>query len=144
MQVNEDELATLAGSWGDAWQFAAGALHEGVLLVLVTLGGEGAVYFAESELPRDPLQWRTRRTAAVQRIAPARTGRIRVESGPLQGDPTGCGDVWGSTLFAGLLTGEPVESAIRQAHRTAARNLTHHGASGLVAHLRGELHAPSS
>jgi sugar/nucleoside kinase (ribokinase family) len=54
-------------------------------------------------------------------------------------DPTGCGDVFGATCCARLLAGDPVEDAVRTATRAAARNAIYRGATGLAAHLRGEL-----
>ena len=54
-------------------------------------------------------------------------------------DPTGCGDVFGATLCARLLAGDPVEAAIGEANRLAARNATYRGAGGLARFLRGEL-----
>ena len=54
-------------------------------------------------------------------------------------DPTGCGDVWGATYFSRLLAGDNLGDAIRAAHRAAARNVEHRGASGLADHLRGKL-----
>jgi sugar/nucleoside kinase (ribokinase family) len=56
--------------------------------------------------------------------------------------PTGCGDVWGATCFSRLLAGAKLSDAIVAAHHAAARNLTHRGASGLAAFLRGELATP--
>lgn len=53
------------------------------------------------------------------------------------GDPTGCGDVWGSTLFCRLLAGEGAVEAILSAHRAAAYNVAHRGASTLFSHLAG-------
>ena len=55
------------------------------------------------------------------------------------GDPTGCGDVWGATYFSRLLAGDMLSDAIVAANRAAARNVEHRGASGLAQHLRGEL-----
>jgi len=55
------------------------------------------------------------------------------------GDPTGCGDVWGATYFSQLLGGATLSDAIGAAHRAAARNVEHRGATGLAAYLRGEL-----
>jgi hypothetical protein len=140
IQLNEDELATLASGWGDPWHFAAGALHADTLLIVVTLGGEGAVYVAESGLPPDPLAWPAHRAVAVRSPTPVCSAHVPVGGGPVSGDPTGCGDVWGSTLFAHLLGGCSLEEALRRAHAAAARNVRHSGASGLCAHLRGELH----
>jgi sugar/nucleoside kinase (ribokinase family) len=53
------------------------------------------------------------------------------------GDPIGCGDVWGSTVFARLLAGDPIEDAMREGNRMAGRNVRHHGARGLHHHLAG-------
>ncbi|HEV2131723.1 MAG TPA: carbohydrate kinase family protein [Longimicrobiaceae bacterium] len=139
VQLNEDELATLAVSWGDPWHFAVDALDQETRLLLVTRGPAGADYFAEAGLADDPLEWPRLRSAAVHRAAQLRTGRIAPPSGALSGDPTGCGDVWGSTLFVSLLGGCSLEEAILRAHTAAARNVKHNGASGLYAHLQGEL-----
>ncbi|MGH7631558.1 MAG: PfkB family carbohydrate kinase, partial [Gemmatimonadales bacterium] len=70
--------------------------------------------------------------------APARTALIPSPNVDAL-DPTGCGDVFGATLCARLLAGDPVEPAIREANRLAARNATYRGAGGLARFLRGEL-----
>jgi hypothetical protein len=57
-------------------------------------------------------------------------------------DPTGCGDVFGASAFARLLSGDPVEAALRHATALAARNAGFRGARGLASHLRGELVTP--
>ena len=62
-----------------------------------------------------------------------------LEGLPLEGDPTGCGDVWGATFFARLLAGDALEAAMWEANRLAARNVSHRGARGLVRHLGGRL-----
>jgi hypothetical protein len=142
VQLNEDELATLAGSEGDPWRFAAAAMGAETRLMVVTLGAGGAAYLAEADAPMDPMQWPRLRSAPVRPPAPIRTGRVPLPAPPSSGDPTGCGDVWGSTLLVGLLSGHPLEEAIWRAHAAAARNVGHYGASGLHAHLRGALHGP--
>ncbi|OYV68377.1 MAG: hypothetical protein B7Z72_08295 [Gemmatimonadetes bacterium 21-71-4] len=58
------------------------------------------------------------------------------------GDPTGCGDVFGATLFARLLAGDALEPSIHEANRMARRNVLHRGATGLQHHLRGALAHP--
>jgi sugar/nucleoside kinase (ribokinase family) len=68
-----------------------------------------------------------------------RTALVAPEGGTVEGDPTGCGDVWGATCFSRLLAGDTLETAIRAAHRAAGRNVAHRGATGLSRHLRGEL-----
>jgi sugar/nucleoside kinase (ribokinase family) len=70
------------------------------------------------------------RTALIPALPPPETG---------DGDPTGCGDVWGASYFSRLLAGDSFADAMRAAHHAAARNLRHRGATGLAHHLRGEL-----
>ena len=55
------------------------------------------------------------------------------------GDPTGCGDVWGATYYSRLLAGDKLGDAILTAHRAAAKNVEHRGATGLANHLRGKI-----
>lgn len=136
IQVNEDELNTLAVARRDPWRFAAEAVGKGAMLVVVTLGARGAAYVAGPDLPADPLGWpEHRRTLAS--TAPLRSVHIPPPSGRVSGDPTGCGDVWGGTFVAGLLSGDSLDSAVRRAHDAATRNVSFQGASGLYAHLRG-------
>jgi len=131
-QLNEDEMLQL----GDApLDLAARAVGLGVRAVCVTLGPRGAVYVAAPGF--DGLA-----AAAAPRPGAAgvvRTARVEADGAPVTGDPTGCGDVFGSTLFARLLAGEPLEPAIREANRMARRNVSYRGATGLQHHLRGAL-----
>jgi sugar/nucleoside kinase (ribokinase family) len=148
LQLNEDELATLAQAWGDPWRFAADSVGTDLKLLLVTLGERGAAYFQSSAFTPEPLEWRRggrggrgglgleRRLAAP---GPVRSGRIAPEGGPVAGDPTGCGDVWGATVFARLLAGDGLEAAISAANRAAERNVRHRGATGLHLFLQGKL-----
>ncbi len=135
VQVNEDEMSMMAP---DPLALAAMATSEGVKVLNVTLGKRGVVYFAApgfdrlSDLERG-------------RLAPS-TGAIRTELVPAvpprdlgDGDPTGCGDVWGATYFSRLLAGENIRSAMQKASAAAARNVDHRGATGLAQHLRGEI-----
>jgi sugar/nucleoside kinase (ribokinase family) len=118
VQLNEDEMAQLGP---DPLAVAAGALARGCTTLCVTLGGRGAVYFTG-----DPV-----RTARV----PPPPG----EGAGAAGDPTGCGDVFGATVTAGLLQGAAIEDAVRDGCRLAARNVAHRGATGLRDHLLGRL-----
>ncbi len=68
-----------------------------------------------------------------------KTALIAPEGGRVDGDPTGCGDVFGGTMVAQLLLGAPLEAAIRAANRAARLNVTYRGATGLQQHLRGAL-----
>lgn len=119
IQVNEDEMSMLAP---DPLALAATALHEGVRGLFVTLGKRGVVYFAPSE----------------QAFGPLRTALVPAEV-VADGDPTGCGDVWGATQFSRLLAGDNLNDAILAANRAAARNVGHRGATGLADHLRGKI-----
>jgi sugar/nucleoside kinase (ribokinase family) len=128
-QVNEDEMSQLGP---DPLALAARALEGGVRAVVVTLGSRGAVYVA------------TRTSGVFAEGATAaggvvRTARVAAEGGPLEGDPTGCGDVFGATLTAGLLAEKDLEAAIGAANLMARRNVTHRGATGLQHYLRGAL-----
>jgi len=135
LQVNEDEMEMMAP---DPLGLAAVAMASGVNVLNVTMGKRGVVYFAApgfdglADLDRG-------------RLAP-NMGTIRTELLPaapsrnvFDGDPTGCGDVWGATYFSRLLAGESIADAMRVALVAAARNVDHRGATGLARHLRGEL-----
>jgi len=132
IQANEDEVRMMAP---DPMSLAATALHAGARCLLVTLGPRGAVYFAAPGFDRldDP------RDATPG--APVRTGLVAAERVASPLDPTGCGDVWGATQFSRLLAGDTLDQAMRAAHRAAARNVEHRGATGLADHLRGKLSA---
>ena len=136
VQMNEDEFEMLGGP-GDPWRLAAGAMGPDLKLLTVTLGGRGAAYIVNEDLIRDPLGWRDdRRITPAQR---SRSGRVAVEGLPREGDPTGCGDVWGATVFARLLAGDALEDAMTEGNRLAGLNVAHRGARGLHRHLTGRL-----
>jgi hypothetical protein len=141
LQMNEDELATIAP---DPMSLAATAMAAGVSCLLVTLGKRGAVYFAAPGFdricdlpPRGGLSTGPR--GGTGALGAVRTGLVpaAVVNGP--GDPTGCGDVWGATWFSRMLAGDRLSDAMTAAVLAAARNVGHRGATGLAAHLRGEL-----
>lgn len=141
LQMNEEELATIAP---DPMSLAATALAAGVSSLLVTLGKRGAVYFAAPGFdticdlpPRQGLATAPRGgTGAVGAI---RTALVPAEIVNPPGDPTGCGDVWGATYFSRMVAGDKLSDAMKAAVGAAARNVGHRGATGLAAHLRGEL-----
>lgn len=139
LQVNEDEMQLMAA---DPMALAATALANGVHLLCVTLGKRGAVYFAAPGFTRlAHLATPVGSTA----FSAVRTALVPIDGNLLEtdpGDPTGCGDVWGATQFSHLLAGTTFTEAMRLAHRAAARNVRHRGATGLAHYLRGEL-APS-
>ncbi len=130
-QVNEDELRMMGS---EPLALAARAVEAGVKAVCVTLGPRGASYVAAPGFDRlvGP---------GGERTAPpvVRTATVEGEGEVLSGDPTGCGDVFGATLFARLLAGADLETAIRDANRMARRNVSYRGASGLHHYLRGAL-----
>lgn len=134
LQVNEDEMSMLAP---DPMALAATALHAGVRCLVVTLGKRGAVYFAAPDFERLDTPRDQRRLGPT--AGPVRTALVPVPHTVADGDPTGCGDVWGATYFSRLLAGDNLGSAIAAAHRAAARNVAHRGASGLANHLRGTI-----
>jgi sugar/nucleoside kinase (ribokinase family) len=142
VQVNEDELALLAHFWGDPWRFAAEAVGDELRLLVVTLGARGAAYISSAAYEDQPLDWRRAGLhvhKTLSRTGPVASELIAAEPAPEDGDPTGCGDVWGATFFCRLLAGDPLRSALAQANRMATRNVQHRGASGLHYFLKGQL-----
>lgn len=142
VQVNEAELGLLAHYWGDPWRFAAEVVGDELRLLIVTLGSRGAVYIAGPAYRDNPLEWRrpglhVHKTLSASGATASEL--IAAEPAGEDGDPTGCGDVWGATFFCRLLAGEPLRAAMRDANRMAARNVQHRGASGLHLFLKGHL-----
>jgi hypothetical protein len=129
VQLNEEELAMVGGA-GEEWAARARRLLDaGPGLVLVTRGGAGAAAARRAGFPDDPAVWPARRGAAGgAEIFP-------FAATPTPGDPTGCGDVWGTTAFCGLLGGRTLAEAVAAAHAAAVRKLGHRGAGGLRDHL---------
>lgn len=142
VQLNEDELGILARAWGDPWLFAAEVVGDAPRLLLVTLGDRGAAYFAAAGLDPDPRTWRRAPVLTPGMAGTAGTVQTRhVPPGlvPREGDPTGCGDVWGASFFASLLAQQDLETAVRRANTAAGRNVEHRGATGLHHHLQGRI-----
>ena len=140
LQVNEDEMAMMAP---DPMALSATALASGVSCLVVTLARRGAVYFAAPGFdsitdlpPRTGLSTAPR--GGTGALGAVRTALVPAEAARV-GDPTGCGDVWGATYFSRLIAGDRLGDAIVAAHRAAARNVEHRGATGLANFLRGEL-----
>jgi hypothetical protein len=141
LQMNEEELATIAP---DSMSLAATALAAGVSCLLVTLGKRGAVYVAAPgfDTIRDLPPRRGLSTAprgGTGALGAVRTALVPAEIVNPPGDPTGCGDVWGATYFSRMVAGDKLSDAMKAAGVAAARNVGHRGATGLAAHLRGEL-----
>jgi sugar/nucleoside kinase (ribokinase family) len=133
VQLNDEELATIGGA-DEPWDARARRLLDaGPGLVLVTRGEQGAAAARRAGFPDDPMGW------PVGRELPQDGSCDQAEfpSLPSDGDPTGCGDVWGTTVFCGLVGGLPVEVAVARAHETAVRKMAFRGADGLAEHLSG-------
>lgn len=122
VQINEDELETLAEGWGDPWRLAAEVVGPSTRALLVTLGKRGAAWVATTAFWRD----------GVGGGGPVLSGRVEPERVVEDGDPTGCGDVWGMICFTSLLAGQDLETAVRRANRLAARNAELRGATSLA------------
>lgn len=134
VQLNEDELETLADDAGDPWRVAARAIGPRTRALLVTLGARGAAWVAARSFWERPAPGAA--TGLAGEGEPVLSGKVAAE--PVEGpaDPTGCGDVWGVTCFASLLAGRGLEAAMGRANRVAARNAAFRGASGLAEYLR--------
>ena len=137
VQLNEDELETLAAGWDDPWALAADIVGPVTRGLLVTLGDRGSAWVATRSFweapmgPRPPLD-------ALEAAEALVSGKVEPEASIEGGDPTGCGDVWGATCFATMLAGEDMEGSMRLATRAAQRNAGFRGASGLGEYLRSE------
>jgi sugar/nucleoside kinase (ribokinase family) len=141
VQMNEEEFELLGRRLGDPWELAARVVGPELKLIAVTLGDRGAAYVAGPGTGAAPAAWPELRRRMGTAGNP-RSAVIRPSEGRREGDPTGCGDVWGATLFATLLAGEGLEGAMVRANRMAGRNVLHRGARGLYDHLRGRLGEP--
>jgi sugar/nucleoside kinase (ribokinase family) len=124
VQLNEVE-AGLAGSATEPTEaFAERVVRHGPEVCSVTVGARGVAWAALAA--SSVRHWRQ---------GGGNGGRIDVGSvtigAPREGDPTGCGDVWGAAFFARLLSGDSVPVAARVATRLAARNVEFRGAEGL-------------
>lgn len=133
IQVNEEEMRQLGD---DPMAVAVGAMDLGCAALCVTLGIRGAVYFEQVMDAKTQRRGGPIRTA---RIAAPIAGGGGVPSDRGAGDPTGCGDVFGATVTARLLQGAPLETAVREGCRLAARKVSYRGATGLRQHLLGKL-----
>jgi hypothetical protein len=134
VQMNEDEFELLGGVV-DPWERAEGALGRDLGLITVTHSASGASYAVLPGLDPNPMSWRGR--SAHAHAGRAVAGSVKLTGPPAVGDPTGCGDVWGATMFARLLRGDRLEAAMAEANRLAGLNVGHRGARGLVEHLTG-------
>jgi sugar/nucleoside kinase (ribokinase family) len=139
VQMNESEFELLARREGDPWALAARVVGPSLKLMTVTMGERGAAWVAAADFQADPFTWEGTRRRMASTTGPATSGRVPPAPAPEEGDPTGCGDVWGATTFARLLAGDPLEEAMETANRCAARNVGFRGAKGLGLHLQGRI-----
>lgn len=140
VQMNDAEFSLLGRLHGDPWALAASAVGRDLQLVAVTLGPGGAGYVAAPGLDPDPRSWPIMRSR-LGVAGPSVSGRVAPQA-PITGDDLdaiGCGDVWGSTVFARLLAGDGLEAAMARGNAMAARNMAHRGARGLHHHLERRL-----
>ncbi len=139
VQMNEQEFELLGRAHGDPWKLAADLVGADLKLIAVTLGQRGAAYVASAGFDDDPFTWPGLR-GSLAAPGPVRSAKLegdRVMGS--EGDPTGCGDVWGASCFAALLEGRSLEEAMTEANRMAAKNVSHRGARGLGLHLSGRV-----
>ena len=136
VQMNEDELNAIAGGSVDPWPMIAEAIGVRTRVILVTLADRGAAWIATSEFLRGGPFGRRPADGFRPEGGAVVSGREANASRVAGGDPTGCGDVWGSTCFSSLLGGGSLPQAMVQANRFAARTAAMRGASGLAAVLR--------
>ncbi len=131
VQLNEDEMRQLGT---DPLAVATQALAAGVAALIVTLGAKGTAFVARPGF-QDLAGGREGGQAGGLTV---KTALVAAE--PIEAlDPTGCGDVFGATVFAHLLGGLELETAVRLGNQAAARNAGYRGATGLARHLRGAL-----
>jgi hypothetical protein len=115
VQMNEEELRTVAYASGDPDAEARRTVREGPATLFVTKGAAGAAWY--------------HRTGGGVRFGTAPGIPVAVP------DPTGCGDVWGTVCAASLLAGSEPADAASRANRYAARAAVHRGTDGLAAAL---------
>ncbi len=138
VQMNEAEFELLGRAVGDPWRMASEIVGGDLKLIVVTLGERGAAWVGGPGFDADPFTWPQSRHG-VGVAGSSRSGRALRSDGPYDGDPTGCGDVWGATFFARLLAGDSMVDALAAANHFAGRNVLHRGARGLHRHLMGRL-----
>lgn len=139
VQMNEAEFGLLGRAHGDPWKLAADLVGADLKLITVTLGPRGAAYIASPGFCPDPFAWPALR-GRLAVTGPVRSAKLEGEMvDGTDGDPTGCGDVWGACCFARLFHGDSLEDAMAHANRKAARNVDHRGARGLGSYLEGRL-----
>ena len=134
IQVNEDEMRTLANS---AEALAIDATRAGALGIFVTRGALGVSYHVAEGFRalRDRDAVRHAHDRDVSRFASGALLPSALEA-HTHIDPTGCGDVWGGTMFSRLLAGDSLAVALTHANDAAGINAISDGVKGLVERIR--------
>lgn len=141
LQLNEDELSILAEKEGEEpWTLAESLVGDAPRAIFVTLGPEGAAWVAApgpaAAGGARPAAGRAEEGAHRRprrgRLGPPSDGPGGAAGSAAEGDPTGCGDVWGITCFAALLEGTDLAGAVAAANRMAARNAARVGGTALL------------
>ncbi|MEM7415391.1 MAG: carbohydrate kinase family protein [Gemmatimonadota bacterium] len=101
----------------------------GCAAAVVTLGGAGVRWSHGAGRGRLP----GGRSDGARRVDGSVTIRALAD-----GDPTGCGDVWGGACFARLVAGDPLDVAAEYATRVATINVGTNTAEGLTTRLVNE------
>lgn len=145
VQMNEAEFDLLRGAI-DMERAVRGVVEAGPSLVARTIGERGAECWSTADALDRLGSVGAGRAGRVShgRLGPAPGSRewverdVRVEKleipaeAVVDRDPTGCGDVWGATMFCNLLAGASVERAGVAANRLAAVAGAFSGVEGLV------------
>jgi hypothetical protein len=127
VQMNDEELAALAGDRRLEVETAQQAVRDGPRVLYVTRGTEGVSWFERGGEGADP-------------TGPIEKGHASADVVAIElADPTGCGDVWGAACAAALLEGKGTAAAARRANRLAGAAARHRGTAGLADVLRGAL-----
>tara|TARA_B100001123_G_scaffold67071_1_gene74865 strand:- start:11 stop:1021 length:1011 start_codon:yes stop_codon:yes gene_type:complete len=135
VQLNEDELTMLAGGSNDPWVLAAKVIGSATRGILITRGDRGSTWVSTRDFAESPLEC-CGYGQFPGPLGPITMGRVPSEMRVRDGDPTGCGDVWGGTCFSHLLAGADLNSAMRAAGKAGSRNAGFRGASRLSAYLQ--------
>lgn len=111
VQMNENEFELLVRGAPDPGSAVGRAMRSRVTTIAVTRGAQGVDLLIQDSDGGMPERQ-----------------HVPVADGPAPGDPTGCGDVWGATFFAGILRGSTPRKAARRANATARAKLRFSGA----------------
>ncbi len=140
IQVNEEEMRMLADNFDGCAALTMGA---SVLATFVTLGSRGVRYSAHHAFLSLADRMAKLALAPAVAVPPAASAvpPTAVEVPPPAVDraavldPTGCGDVWGGTVFGRLLAGDTLSRAITGANFAASHNAQSQGVVGLADRL---------